>query len=102
MNYIFSSGAACFLDQAHKNRRFFIIDDEEHARTAARQLRELFRAQTLNLWALAGAQTPAYSGPPPVIPIPRRVPELAPDEVPRVVAKARAVAIFGPKRGRWK
>lgn len=64
----------------------------------SRDLSELERYNRKDLDYLAAV----LSGPPPIIPIPHRPPQLAPEEVPRVVAKARAVAVFGPKRGRWK
>ena len=108
-NIVFLTGAAHFLQQSTNERRFLIIEGDE------------FLSDTGRVWAsktpdeimadIARCMTnvpnwhelePRYSGPPSVIPIPHREPELAPDEVPRVVAKARAVAIFGPKRGRWK
>ena len=112
MNYIFSTGRVEVLGSPTGRRFLIIAADDFMADKFQETLREIMTTpppsrpsvdegdfSRLERYCKGGT---AYSGPPPVIPIPRRPPELAPDEVPRVVAKARAVAIFGPKRGRWK
>ena len=107
------------IDGMHNTRRFFVMGTDEFLRgtTWAQKtpdeimadMRALVDAVPERDEAQRQADFERYnrhlftqSGPPPIIPIPHRPPQLAPEEVPRVVAKARAVAVFGPKRGRWK
>jgi len=108
-NYVFSSGLVQFLDAVHDERRYLVIDADEFMKPTRAAFAEFAKAieTSVDVWSVDAEELrrslrECYSGPPPVIPILHRVPELAPDEVPRVVAKRRAVAIFGPKRGRWK